>query len=81
MVPTDDLQAEFGIYQHPKVVMDDLDVFPTVARIRDSTLHKVDPANQVLLAYLQTINPSIETGVLLEKGINVKKVKPSKKGV
>lgn len=30
-------------------------------------LKKVDPSNSMLMAYLQTINPSIKTGVLLPR--------------
>lgn len=43
---------------------------------------KVDPVDPFLITYLQTINPSIKTGVLLEKGVtgNVKKGKTSNKG-
>lgn len=48
---------------------DDSKVFLNVARIPDAMLQKFDPADPVLVAYLQTANPSIETGVLLPKGI------------
>ena len=60
---------------------DDLDVFPTMAQIPDTMLRKVDPVDPVLLAYLQTINPSIENGFLLGKGVvgTSKRTKSSKK--
>lgn len=47
---------------------DDSEVFPTVTRIHVAMLHNVDPVDHVLIAYLQTIDPSIVTGLLLEKG-------------
>ncbi|CAI9290725.1 unnamed protein product [Lactuca saligna] len=53
-------------WQHGK---DEHVVLPNVARIPNVMLQKLDPANPNLMAYLQTINPSIETGVLLPKGI------------
>lgn len=56
--------AEFSMYHYPKTVENDIDVFPIVARILDAMLNKVDPTNHIFTAYLQTINPSIETGVL-----------------
>ena len=46
---------------------DDIDVFPSVARVTDAMLQKVDPANLVLVEYLKTVNPSIETDKLLKK--------------
>ena len=55
------------MYHYPKPVEDDVEVFPTVAQISDAMLKKVDPTSPILMGYLITINPSIETGVLLEK--------------
>lgn len=78
-VPDDVQKAEFALYPHPKTMEDNLDVFPSIAQIPDAMLRKVDPANTVLVAYLQTINPSIGTGVLLAKGDKVKRGKPLKK--
>lgn len=46
---------------------DNSDEFPLVAHITDAMLRKVDPKHPVLMAYLKTINTSIETGVLLPK--------------
>lgn len=66
MVHVDDPMAEFGIYQHPKLVTDDVDDFPNVSRVPNSMLRKVNPIDLVLLPYLQTINPSTVTKVLLE---------------
>lgn len=63
-VPVDDPKVDFVFYQHPMTVEDDSEVFPVVARIPYAMLLKGD-----LISYLQTINPSIETGVLLEKGV------------
>ena len=59
----------------------DLDIFPTVAWIPDTMLQKFNPVDPILLAYLQTINPSIETGVLFAKGVvgTSKRIKGSKK--
>lgn len=50
-------------------VEDDPAVFPTVARIPDAMLRKVDPSNPFQVGYLQTISCSIVTGVLLAKGV------------
>lgn len=69
MVPEDEPKVDLFLYQHPKVVQDDSEVFPNVARIHDAMLHKIDLADLVLVAYLQRINPSIKTGVLLPKVI------------
>lgn len=60
-VPANDLKHEFVVYQHPKTMDDDSEIFPNIARIPDAMLRKVDPADPILVAYLQTINPSIET--------------------
>lgn len=59
LVHVEDPKAEFGVYQHPKTVEDDLEVFSTFSRIPDAMIRKVDPVDPVLIAYLQTINPSI----------------------
>lgn len=69
LVPADIPTVEFGVYQHPNNLADDLEVFPTVARIPDAMLRKVDPTNPILVAYLQSVNPSVKIGVLLPKGI------------
>lgn len=44
-------------------------------------LKKIDPTNPILVAYLKTINPSVETGVLLLRTYDgsSKKSKKSKK--
>ena len=68
IVPNVEQKVEFSLYHHLKTVKDDLEIFSTVARIPDAMLRKVDPSYPVMVAYLQTINPSIETGVLLPKG-------------
>lgn len=44
-----------------------MNIFPTVARIPDGMLKKVDPSNPVLEAYLLTISTNYGTGVLLAK--------------
>lgn len=81
LVPEDEQAAEFSLYHFPKTVEDDPDMFPTVARIPNGMLRKVDPTNPILVAYLQTINPSIETSFLLPKSTSgpSKKRKESKK--
>lgn len=81
MVPSQYAKADFSIYQHPKVVSDDPMLFPTVARIQDAMLRKVDPAHPVLVHYLTTINPDVQIEVLLPKGAEgtSKAVKVSKK--
>lgn len=68
-VPTDVPKDKFGIHQYPKTVEDDSEGFPNVARLPDAMLRKVDPTNPILVAYLHTINPTIETVVLFPKGV------------
>lgn len=62
---------------------DDLTKFPSVVRIPDAMLRRFEPTNPVLVEYLKTINPSIETGVLFPKvvGGRSKKSKVLKKNV
>lgn len=71
------------MYHYPKTLDDKPDEFPLIAHIPDAVLRRVDPTNLVLVAYLTTINPSVEPGVLLPKaaGDPSKKRKGSKKGV
>ena len=52
LVPANVPKVEFGIYQDPKNVEDDLEVFPNVARIPDAMLRKLDLKNHVLVVYL-----------------------------
>ena len=66
LVPENEETVGFALYQFPKIVKDDAEVFPSVARIPDAMLRKVDPTNHVLVNYLMTINPDIETRVLLK---------------
>lgn len=42
-----------------------MNIFPSVARIPDAMLKKVNPTHKILVKYLQKINPYVETGVLL----------------
>lgn len=60
---------DFVLYQHPKTVEDASEVFPNVDRIPDAMIRMVEPTNPFLVTYLATINPTVETGVLLLKGI------------
>lgn len=69
MVPNNVPKVEFVLCQHAKTVEDDSEVFPNVARILDAMLCRIDTVDPVLVAYLETINLSIETCVLLAKGI------------
>lgn len=82
-VPEDDEKAAFFSHHFPNTVDDDPDMFPTVARISDGILRKVDSSDPVLVAYLKTINPSIVTNVLIPKNIGgpSKKRKESKKAI
>lgn len=48
----DEPTTDFVLYQHPKTLEDDLVFFPSVARILDAILRKVDPNHPVLVAYL-----------------------------
>lgn len=54
-------------YQFQKTFENDSDIFPNVARIPNGTLKKVDPTNSILVEYLKHVNPSVETGILLQK--------------
>lgn len=57
-VPSNVPKEKFTIYQHPKTVEDDSEIFLSATRILDSMLRKVDPRNHVLVDYLSTINPN-----------------------
>ena len=67
MVPEGEQTSEISVYHYPKTVEDNQDMFPTIACIPDVMLRKVDQTNPIFVAYLKTINPSIETKVLLQK--------------
>lgn len=69
LVPIEVPKVGFNIYQHPKNIKEDSEILPTIARIPHIMLHKVDPANPVRIAYIQTMKPTIETSVLLPKGV------------
>lgn len=75
--------AKFMKYHFSKEVSDDVEIFTLVARIPDIILKRVDPTNAVLLEYMTTIDPTIETGKLLTKeGAGpLKKSRKSKKDV
>lgn len=64
LVSDNEETAIFSVFHHPKTVADDTNVFPSVGRIPNLMLCKVDPSHLVLVSYLKTINPDIETGVL-----------------
>ena len=83
LVPFDVPKVEFTVYQHPKIVEDDPYLFPSVAQTPDAMLRKVYPSNRVLFSYLSTINPDVQIGVLLPKGIEgtSKRGKGSKKSM
>ena len=74
-VPADEEKAEFLKYHFLKEVSDDMEIFTHIARIPDAMLKRVDPTNSVLIEYLKTINPDVETGKLLSK----EEAGPSKK--
>lgn len=67
MVPNDEERVVFQSYHYPKEVINGADDFLTVARIPDALLKRVDPTNSVLVAYLQTIDSSVLTGILLPR--------------
>lgn len=81
MVPENEEKAEISMYHYPTTVGDSPEEFPIVARIPDAMLRKVNPANPVLVAYLQTINPCIQIRVALVKSTEglLKKYRGSKK--
>ena len=61
LVPEGEQTADFSLYHFIKNTEDDQDMFPNVSRIPDGMLRKVDPTNPILLAYMKTVNPSIDT--------------------
>lgn len=66
-VPADESKANFMKYHFPKSVEDYSNVFQNVARIPDGLLKKIDPSNAVSVSYLMIVNPSVETGILLQQ--------------
>ena len=68
----------FHTYSCPKDATDDLDVFLFAARIPDAMLKRIDPSNPVLISYLESIDSSVETGILLTQTTE-KKSKKAKK--
>lgn len=50
------------------MVTDDHVLFPSVARIPDAMLRRIDPANLILVQYFTSVNPNVTVGVLLPKG-------------
>lgn len=81
-IPENEETVEFSMFLFTKTVEDDGENFPTVARIPDAMLKKVDATHPMLVKYLQSINPDIITGVLLTPYVGpLKKKKGSKKPV
>ena len=79
-VPEGGEVAEFSLYQFPKVVEDDENIFTSVARIPDAMLRKVHSTHKVLVRYMKTFDPAVQTGVLLEvTGESSKKKKKTQK--
>ena len=70
-------KAVFHMYGCPKEVHDDPAIFTILARIPDAMLKKVDPTNNVLVSYLQSIDTTVVTGMLQQE--EKKKSKKSKK--
>lgn len=52
-----------------RLFVDDLVVFPNVARIPDAMLKLLYPQNQLLIQYLASIDSSNPIGVLPPKGV------------
>ena len=72
--------AEFSLYQFPKVVEYDENIFTSVARILDAMLCKVSSTHKVLVRYMKTFDPNVRTGILFEvSGESSKKKKKTKK--
>ena len=78
LVPADEEKAIFHTYHCPKDTTDDLDEFTFAARIPDVMLKRIDPSNPILVSYLETIDTSVETGILLPQ-TSEKKSKKMKK--
>lgn len=74
-MPAEEETTAFLKYHFSKEANDDVEVFTHIARIPYARLKRVDQANLVLVEYLKTINPNVETGKLLAKEV----VGPSKK--
>lgn len=65
MVPVDEEKVVSHMYSCLKDATADTEEFPVVTRIPDGMLKRVDHTNTILITYLQTIDTSVETGVLL----------------
>ena len=68
LLPSEDAKVMFKTYRIPKIVTDDPVLLPTVARILDAMLRKLDPAHPNLVHYFTTINLDVQIQVLLPKG-------------
>lgn len=66
-MPDDEETAKFRKYHFLKEVSDDAAIFTHIARITDAMLKRVDPTNSVLIEYMTTVDPRIETRKLLSK--------------
>ena len=71
--------AEFSLYQFPKEVEDDENIFTHVARIPDAMLRKVSSTHKVLIRYMKTFDPAVETGILLQVAAKTPKKKKATK--
>ena len=60
-VPDFEETTVFHMDGSPKEVADDPEVFTSIARIPDAMLKKVDPTNEVLVSYLQSIDTTVVT--------------------
>ncbi|KAL7617007.1 hypothetical protein Lser_V15G03290 [Lactuca serriola] len=73
-VPEDREVAEFSLYQFPKVVDDNQNIFTSFARIPDAMFRKVSATHKVLVRYMKTFDHSVRTGVLLEVTVYFRKL-------
>lgn len=53
----------------PQIFVDDISIFPTVARNIDAMLMPVEPQNLLLVQYFDSIDCSVSIGVFPLKGV------------
>lgn len=58
-VPEGEDVVEFSLYQFPKAIEDDVNIFTSVARIPDAMLSKLSSTHKVLVRYMKTFDPNV----------------------
>lgn len=68
LVPSDVEAVEFSTFAAPRLLVDNLVIFPKVARIPDAMLRCIDLQHPILVKYLTSIDANGSVGVLPLKG-------------